>query len=106
LNKITSDLRGSLKDRARKIQTTLQSLPLDAPVSEEVEERLLAESSAAADELKGTLDELQKVISILVKFETQNELLDIVRAILKTQTELHRRTQEQRKKDAFEGLID
>ncbi|MEQ1902658.1 MAG: hypothetical protein ABL888_00565 [Pirellulaceae bacterium] len=106
LNKITSDLRGSLKDRARKIQTTLQSHPLDAPVSEEVEERVLAESSAAADELKETLDELQKVISILVKFETQNELLDIVRAILKTQTELHRRTQEQRKKDAFEGLID
>ena len=106
LNKITSDLRGSLKNHARNIQTNVQNLPLDSSIAKDVEERILAESSAAADKLSGLLDELQKVISILIKFETQNELLDIVRSILKSQTELHRRTQEQRKKDAFEGLID
>ncbi len=106
LNRIASDLRGTLKDRARTIQNTLLSLPVDLPIPSELEQRIVMESSGTEGELNGTLDELQKVISILVKFETQNELLDIVRAMLKTQSDLHRRTQEQRKKDAFEGLID
>ena len=52
--------------------------------------------------LKGIDDVLAK----LVKYETQNELLDLVRRMIQEQEAILEKTREKRQKDAFKGLLD
>ena len=52
------------------------------------------------------LVELNEVLNLLIKHETQNELLDIVRQMIEKQEELKERTKKERQKKAFEGLLD
>lgn len=56
------------------------------------------ESSAAAQEADTLLAELQAVLQNMLDLETYNELLDIVRDLLKEQAELLERTRQQQKK--------
>ena len=68
-----------------------------------VAEQTAVDSIAATDQV---LVELSEVLDLLIKHETQNELLDIVRQMIKTQEDLRERTKKERQKKAFEGLLD
>ncbi|MEM7784441.1 MAG: hypothetical protein AAF623_13890 [Planctomycetota bacterium] len=60
----------------------------------------------ALDSLDQTLNSLNQVIEVLIKYETQNELLDIVRRMIDRQTELLEKTKIERQESAFDGLLD
>ena len=60
------------------------------------------ESLVKADEV---LAEVQGVLGALLKFETQNELLDIVRRLLDQEQELMQRTKAIREQEAFDELF-
>ena len=62
----------------------------------------LLEALASAD---GVLNEIQQVLNSLLKFETQNELLDLVRRMLDQQQALKRRTEAIRNQDAFDDIF-
>ena len=53
-----------------------------------------------------TLIQLDEVLSILVKYETQNELLDIVRRMIAEQEELLDQTKKLRQREAFDDLFE
>ena len=53
-----------------------------------------------------TLIQIDEVLSILVKYETQNELLDIVRRMIKEQEQLLDETKKLRQREAFDDLFD
>ena len=63
-------------------------------------------ANAAIKQVDILLRELDSILSTLVKYETQNELLEIVRTLLKKQKEIHLKTEQLRKQKAFEGLLD
>ncbi len=60
------------------------------------------EALAAAE---GVLSEIQDVLDSLLKFETQNELLDIVRRLLEQEQQLIERTRALREREAFDDLF-
>ena len=90
----TVELESGLRD--------LQISPDDGQVSEEADR--LANSAIEQTEL--TLKQLDAVLDVLLKYETQNELLEIVRGMIKDQQELKDRTKKERQRKAFEGLLD
>ena len=51
------------------------------------------------------LNQLDTVLNALIKYETQNELLEIVRKMIKQQQSLLERTKKERQRKAFEGLL-
>ena len=53
-----------------------------------------------------TLISIDDVLSILVKYETQNELLDIVRRMIAEQEELLDQTKKLRQREAFDDLFE
>jgi hypothetical protein len=53
-----------------------------------------------------TLIQIDEVLSILVKYETQNELLDIVRRMIAEQEELLDQTKKLRQREAFDDLFE
>lgn len=57
-------------------------------------------------ETDAVLKEIDAVLAMLVKYESQNELLDIVRRLIAEQEALMKQTKDQRQRDAFEGLLD
>jgi hypothetical protein len=65
-----------------------------------------AQASTALEHSETVLNELRGVLDLLIKHETQNELLDIVRQMIQKQKDLIQRTKKQRQKKAFEGLLD
>lgn len=70
-------------------------------------EQRAAETTVDATNLAiRAIDELNEVLDLLIKFETQNELLDIVRQMIAEQKAIIERTKKQRQKQAFEGLLD
>ena len=66
-------------------------------------EETSVESIAMTDQV---LVELNEVLDLLIKHETQNELLDIVRQMIDKQKELLERTKKERQKKSFEDLLD
>ena len=60
----------------------------------------------ALSETDAVLKEIDAVLAVLVKYESQNELLEIVRRMITEQKALMKRTKDKRQKDAFEGLLD
>jgi len=52
------------------------------------------------------LAEIDAVLARLVKYETQNELLELVRRLIKEQEKIRADTSDKRQKDAFDGLLD
>ena len=63
-------------------------------------------ANSAIESVDKVLSELDAVLGNLVKFETQNELLDIVRRMIDQQKQLMERTKKERQRKAFEGLLD
>lgn len=65
-----------------------------------------SQADLAIAELDRTILELDEVLQKLIKFETYNELLDIVRSILDEQKSALERTQKERENEAFDSLIE
>jgi len=94
-----------LKSRTTELQSGLRDLqisPEDEGVSDEADR--LADS--AIQQIDLTLKQLDTVLNALLKYETQNELLEIVRGMIKQQQEIRERTKKERQRKAFEGLLD
>ena len=94
-----------LRDQTSELDSVLRDLqisPDDKQISEEADS--LAEAAIKQTDL--TLKQLDSVLSVLLKYETQNELLEIVRGMIKQQQEIKERTKKERQRKAFEGLLD
>jgi len=63
-------------------------------------------SEAAIRLTDKTLIQIDEVLAILVKYETQNELLDIVRRMISEQERLMDETKKLRQREAFDDLFD
>ena len=94
LKKRTTELESGLRD--------LQISPNDQQVSDAADDL----STKAIEKTDEVLKQLDEVLNVLIKYETQNELLEIVRRMIKEQQELMERTKKERQKKAFEGLLD
>lgn len=69
-------------------------------------DRGVPQADLAIAELDRTILELDVVLQKLIKFETYNELLDIVRSILDDQKSVLERTQKERENEAFDSLLE
>lgn len=69
-------------------------------------DRGVPQADLAIAELDRTIVELDAVLQKLIKFETYNELLDIVRSILDDQKNVLERTQKERENEAFDSLLE
>ena len=77
------------------------------PVMDESTNEIAATLSEEAIQLNDkTLIQLDEVLSILVKYETQNELLDIVRRMIAEQEQLLDQTKKLRQREAFDDLFE
>ena len=97
-----------LENQLREVESLAANK--NEPTDPETIDRLQASADqTAVDSIVMTdqvLVELNEVLNLLIKHETQNELLDIVRQMIEKQEELKERTKKERQKKAFEGLLD
>ncbi|MEM7455507.1 MAG: hypothetical protein AAF456_14235 [Planctomycetota bacterium] len=98
---LSSELRESVADVELALQE-LQRLPGNETLSVNADNQ----ADLAIEEADRLLADIDSILSILVKYETQNELLDIVRRMIATQEELNARTEKERKRQQFRGLLD
>ena len=96
LNSIAND---SMVELTTKINTLEEFLASDKARND-------VAANSAIESVDKVLSELDAVLGNLVKFETQNELLDIVRRMIDQQKQLMERTKKERQRKAFEGLLD
>ncbi len=61
-------------------------------------------TDTAIDQSSATIAELEAVLEKMLDLETYNELLDIVRSLIKDQEELSEKTKQERKRQALEDL--
>ena len=94
-------LRGQIVALEKKLKQ-LQARPDDLEFSNDCDQ-IAANSIKKITEV---LTQLDDVLNVLIKYETQNELLDIVRKMIKDQQQLMDRTKKERQREAFEGLLD
>ncbi len=73
---------------------------------EQLEQELIPLVDQSAAEVNRAIVSLDEIVGRLVKYETQNELLDIVRRMIETQEALLEKTRQERQKRAFDGLLD
>ena len=78
-----------------------------SPVMDNAANTTAASMSESAIQLTDkTMIQLDEVLSILVKYETQNELLDIVRRMIAEQEQLLDETKKLRQREAFDDLFE
>ena len=80
----------------------LQGNPTDELVSQQSNQL----SNDAIEQIDIVLAQIDAVLSILVKYENQNELLDRIRQMVKDQEALIKRTKQERERKAFDSLLD
>ena len=105
LRLIANESMRQLREQITQQETTLRELQqnaTDRSISDTADEQ----TAAAIKQIDLVLSQLDQVLSILVKYETQNELLDIVRQMIKQQEEINERTTKEHKKKAFDSLLD
>ena len=105
LKSIGQESMPQLRTQVGELESILRDFqisPDDSQLSQEADS--LAES--AIEQTDVTLKQLDNVLSVLLKFETQNELLEIVRGMIKQQNEIKERTKKESQRKAFEGLLD
>jgi len=76
------------------------------PVEDATGESTAALSETAIQLTDRTLIQIDEVLSILVKYETQNELLDVVRRMIAEQEALLDETKKLRQREAFDDLFE
>jgi hypothetical protein len=110
--RIVAPLREVVDKPMKQLSTTIKKLEstlsqIDAGLGDETTEvQALAQTQQAMDETDTVLSGIDEVLSVLVKYETQNELLDLVRQLIEEQKAIMEQTKKKRQRDAFEGLFD
>ena len=99
------DLPVGVMAELRRVVVELESLIVPV-MDESINENSAALSDSAIQLTDKTLIQLDEVLSILVKYETQNELLDIVRRMIAEQGELLEETKKLRQREAFDDLFE
>lgn len=105
LRLIANESMRKLKETTVELESTLRQLQLNVSngaVSKVADQQ----ANQAIGQIDIVLSQLDQVLSILMKYETQNELLDLVRQLIKQQQEINERTVEENRKRAFESLLD
>lgn len=62
-------------------------------------------TNSSIEEMQLLLVDLDDILQEILKFESYNELLDVVRDLIKTQEELLKETDKERKRQAFEDIL-
>ena len=89
------------------LNESLESLNRVAGVElDDAETQVGDQVSSALAMVDQAVADLDQVLSILLKFETQNELLDLVRNLIAEQKDVLEKTGKQRRQKAFEGLLE
>ncbi|MFK7770155.1 MAG: hypothetical protein AB8B55_23295 [Mariniblastus sp.] len=105
LRLIANNSMQQLKEQVVDLETGLRNLqlsPQDTSIIESTDS-LAIKSIEMTDAVLGQLEE---VLNVMVKYETQNELLEIVRQMIKRQQAIMERTKKERQNKAFDGLLD
>ncbi len=105
LKRIVSISIVDLGDSIGNLQRLLEEIERntgDQPASDKADQL----SRSAIEKADKVLTELDQVLGNLLKFETQNELLDIVRQMIRQQEQLMESTRKERQRQAFQGLLD
>ncbi len=89
----------------RAVVAQLEST-LTPQMSDSVDANTAGMTESAIQLTDKTLIAIDDVLSILVKYETQNELLDIVRRMIAEQEELLDQTKKLRQREAFDDLFE
>lgn len=94
----------ALRASVVELETNLTNLAQGAgPATQEKSE---SDTRLAVAQVDRVLIELNRVLDALIKYETQNELLEIVRDMIKQQQQILEKTRQERQRKAFEGLLD
>jgi hypothetical protein len=99
LNKTCAEQFPRLDERLAGLETKLNELGIKAAMNDAGQP-----ADAAIDQANIVLAELEAVLSKMQDLETYNELLDIVRDLLRDQGKLIERTQQERKRQTLEEL--
>jgi chemotaxis regulatin CheY-phosphate phosphatase CheZ len=91
LQKIVAERFPALEKRLAELEKSLSDTKAAAPLS-----------NAASEEAELLLAELGDVLQKMLDLETYNELLDIVRDLIKEQTDLLDKTRQQKKRQLLE----
>ena len=105
LRLIADNSMQQLKEGVLELEGALANLQL-SPTDEAIiktSDQLAVNSIEQTDAILNQLDE---VLNVMVKYETQNELLEIVRQMIKRQQAIMERTKKERQNKAFDGLLD
>ena len=105
LRLIADNSMQQLRDGVLELETGLRDLQRNA----ENETQIQATDTMAIKSIEQTdavLSQLDEVLNVMVKYETQNELLEIVRQMIKRQQAIMERTKKERQNKAFDGLLD
>ena len=62
-------------------------------------------TNSSIEEMQLLLVDLDDILQEILKFESYNELLDVVRDLIKSQEELLKETDKERKRQAFEDIL-
>ena len=62
-------------------------------------------TNSSIEEMQLLLVDLDDILQEILKFESYNELLDVVRDLIKNQEELLKETDKERKRQAFEDIL-
>ncbi len=106
--KIVQPLRAIPAGVMTELRSTITELDaVIAPVMNDAEnDRAVLLTESAIQITDKALIALDDVLSVLVKYETQNELLDIVRRMISTQEKLLEQTKKLRQREAFDDLFE
>lgn len=106
LRSIASDSIANLRAIVKRLEASIDAEPLESQEStnENLSSRDLTEQSIASAD--GVIAKIDAVLAILVKYETQNELLDIVRRMIEEQEQLLEDTRKLRQREAFDDLFE
>jgi len=103
-------LEAKLEQRLKRLKAKLDAPERDAAADSAVVQAEQGLIEAAADgavvQAEEILIEMEGVLSRMLDLETFNEVVDIVRDLIKTQEEVMEDTKKQRKKHALQGLTN
>ncbi|MEZ6093267.1 MAG: hypothetical protein R3C03_03370 [Pirellulaceae bacterium] len=106
LRTIHDSLKSNVRKLAVEIHEEVSARTGVKPAIESDRNRWNSNAESVTSTFDRNLRQLDTIIETLIKLETQNELLDIVRRMIQDQESILKATREERKRDAFEGLLD
>jgi len=104
LQAITDRSIPALQTKVTALESALQAIQEGTTPPDK--KALAIKTEDAMKQHQVVMNELNLVLDALIKYETQNELLEVVRRMIKQQEAILEETKKLRQKNAFEGLLD